>query len=157
MELITGVYTLNVHICPSNIKAAGVFLAMPCVERKDRRANIKLLTIYFVSNLRKFDETGWNEKLSIELRNYQVFVKQDNLHFSTFDIVKDEEFSNTHVTFPFDMADLKREGKGFAYKVKMNVAVYSEEVTNYTYTYYLLILIFLRDPDTGLKFISKQW
>ena len=61
------------------------------------------------------------------------------------------------VTFPFDMADLKREGKGFAYKVKMNVAVYSEEVTYYTYTYYLLIIIFLRDPDTGLKFISKQW
>lgn len=119
---------------------------MSCVERKNRRANIKLLTICFVSILRKFDETGWNDKLSIELRNYQVFVKQDNLQFSTFDIVKDEEFSNTHVTFPFDMADLKREGKGFAYKVKMNVAVYSEEVTYmyYTYTYYLLILIFFK-------------
>ena len=79
---------------------------------------------------------------------YQVFGKQDNLHPSTFDIVKDEEFRNTHVTctFPFDMADLKREGKGFAYKVKMNVAVYSEEVTYYSFTntYYLLILIFLK-------------
>ena len=117
---------------------------MSCVERKNRRANIKLLTICFVSILRKFDETGWNKKISIELRNYQVFVKQGNLHSSTFGIVKDEEFRNTHVTFPFDMADLKREGKGFAYKVKMNVAVYSEEVTYYTYTYYLLILLFFK-------------
>lgn len=32
------------------------------------------------------------------------------------------------------MADLKREGKGFAYKLKMNVALYSEEVLYYTYT-----------------------